>query len=155
VVLAVEIAAVVQVEEDSAAAATVKKERVEAKPQQQLPRELSVRAVVEVADSREVVARSLRLALAVITEAEVVDEEEEEEVVVVVMVVTLQQSQPRAIAATAVEVREWMEQSEAEAEAVKFQPRPAAFLRRTHLPLCGCVNPFHTRTARLIESSRF
>jgi hypothetical protein len=126
---------------------------VEAKPQQQLPRELSVRAVVEVADSREVVARSLRLALAVITEAEVVDEEEEEEVVV--MVVTLQQSQPRAIAATAVEVREWMEQSEAEAEAVKFQPRPAAFLRRTHLPLCGCVNPFHTRTARLIESSRF
>jgi hypothetical protein len=75
--------------------------------------------------------------------------------VVVVMVVTLQQSQPRAIAATAVEVREWMEQSEAEAEAVKFQPRPAAFLRRTHLPLCGCVNPFHTRTARLIESSRF
>jgi hypothetical protein len=129
---------------------------VEAKPQQQLPRELSVRAVVEVADSREVVARSLRLALAVITEAEVVDEEEEEEEEeVVVMVVTLQQSQPRAIAATAVEVREWMEQSEAEAEAVKFQPRPAAFLRRTPLPLCGCVNPFHTRTARLIESSRF
>jgi hypothetical protein len=154
VVLAVEIAAEVQVEEDSAAAASVKKERVEAKPQQQLPRALPVKAVAEVADLREVVARSLRLALAVIPEVEVVDEEEGEEEVVV-MVVTLQQSQPRAIAATAVEVREWMEQSEAEAEAVKFQPRPAALLRRTHLPLCGCVNPFHTRTARLIESSRF
>jgi predicted lysophospholipase L1 biosynthesis ABC-type transport system permease subunit len=55
--------------------------------------------VAEVADLREVVARSLRLAFAVILEAEVVDEEE------VVVVVTLRQSQPRAIAATAVEVR--------------------------------------------------
>jgi hypothetical protein len=95
----VEIAAVVQVEEDSAAAASVKKERVEAKPRQQLPREFPVRTVAEVADLREVVARSLRLAFAVILEAEVVDEEE------VVVVVTLRQSQPRAIAATAVEVR--------------------------------------------------
>jgi hypothetical protein len=154
VVSAVEIAAVVQVEEDSAAAASVKKERVEAKPQRLLPRELPVRAVAEVADLREAVARSLRLALAVLLEAEVVDEEEEEEEVVVV-VVTLQQSQPRAIEATAVEVREWTEQSEGEAEEMKFQPRPAVLFRRTPLPLCGCVNPLRTRTVRLIESSQF
>ena len=56
VVPGVEIMVVVHMVEDSAAAASVKKETEEAKPQKQLLRELQVRAVVEVVDSRVAMA---------------------------------------------------------------------------------------------------
>ena len=74
VVPGVEIMVVVHMVEDSAAA-PAKKETEEAKPQKQLLRELQVRAVVEVVDSR-VVARSLRAVLEVTRVVAVLEKEE-------------------------------------------------------------------------------
>ena len=93
---AVEITVVAQGVEDLAAAASVKREKEEAKPQEQLPRALPVRAVVEVVDSREAMVQSLRLVLAVKLVVAVAEKEEE-----VVAAATLRQFQPRAIVATA------------------------------------------------------
>ena len=109
---AVEITVVAQGVEDLAAAASVKREKEEARPQEQLPRAFPVRAVVEVVDSREAMVQSLRLVLAVKLVV-VVAEKEEEAVaaatlrqfqpwaIVVAAAVTLRQFQPRAIVATA------------------------------------------------------
>jgi len=114
---AVEITVVAQGVEDLAAAASVKREKEEAKPQEQLPRALPVRAVVEVVDSREAMVQSLRLVLAVKLVV-VVAEKEEEAVaaatlrqfqpwaIVVAAAATLRQLQPRAIVATAAAVKE-------------------------------------------------
>ena len=93
---AVEITVVAQGVEDLAAAASVKREKEEAKPQEQLPRALPVRAAVEVVDSREAMVQSLRLVLAVKLVVAVAEKEEE-----VVAAATLRQFQPRAIVATA------------------------------------------------------
>ena len=98
---AVEITVVAQGVEDLAAAASVKKEKEEAKPQEQLPRELPVRAVVEVVDSREAMVQSLRLVLAVKLVVAVAEKEEE-----VAAAATLRQLQSRAIVATAAAVKE-------------------------------------------------
>jgi len=86
--------------EDLAAAASVKKEKEEAKPQEQLPRALPVRAVVEVVDSREAMVQSLRLVLAVKLVVAVAEKEE------VAAAATLRQLQSRAIVATAAAVKE-------------------------------------------------
>ena len=114
---AVEITVVAQGVEDLAAAASVKREKEEAKPQEQLPRALPVRAAVEVVDSREAMVQSLRLVLAVKLVV-VVAEKEEEAVaaatlrqfqpwaIVVAAAATLRQLQPRAIVATAAAVKE-------------------------------------------------
>ena len=114
---AVEITVVAQGVEDLAAAASVKREKEEAKPQEQLPRAFPVRAVVEVVDSREAMVQSLRLVLAVKLVV-VVAEKEEEAVaaatlrqfqpwaIVVAAAATLRQLQPRAIVATAAAVKE-------------------------------------------------
>ena len=114
---AVEITVVAQGVEDLAAAASVKREKEEARPQEQLPRALPVRAVVEVVDSREAMVQSLRLVLAVKLVV-VVAEKEEEAVaaatlrqfqpwaIVVAAAATLRQLQPRAIVATAAAVKE-------------------------------------------------
>ena len=142
VVPGVEIMVVVHMVEDSAAAASAKKETEEAKPQKQLLRELQVRAVVEVVDSR-VVARSLRAVLEVTRVVAVLEKEEvvvrslravlevtrvvavlEKEVVVVVAM--LQQPQPQAIVAAAAAAKEQMEQLET--EVVRFQSRLVALL---------------------------
>ena len=113
---AVEITVVAQGVEDLAAAASVKREKEEAKPQEQLPRALPVRAAVEVVDSREAMVQSL-LVLAVKLVV-VVAEKEEEAVaaatlrqfqpwaIVVAAAATLRQLQPRAIVATAAAVKE-------------------------------------------------
>jgi hypothetical protein len=98
---AVEITVVAQGVEDLAAAASVKREKEEAKPQEQLPRALPVRAVVEVVDSREAMVQSLRLVLAVKLVVAVAEKEEE-----AVAAATLRQLQPRAIVATAAAVKE-------------------------------------------------
>ena len=109
---AVEITVVAQGVEDLAAAASVKREKEEAKPQEQLPRALPVRAVVEVVDSREAMVQSLRLVLAVKLVVAVAEKEEEvvaaatlrqfqPRAIVVAAAVTLRQFQPRAIVATA------------------------------------------------------
>ena len=98
---AVEITVVAQGVEDLAAAASVKREKEEAKPQEQLPRALPVRAVVEVVDSREAMVQSLRLVLAVKLVVAVAEKEEE-----VVAAATLRQFQPWAIVATAAAVKE-------------------------------------------------
>ena len=98
---AVEITVVAQGVEDLAAAASVKREKEEAKPQEQLPRALPVRAVVEVVDSREAMVQSLRLVLAVKLVVAVAEKEEE-----VAAAATLRQFQPRAIVATAAAVKE-------------------------------------------------
>ena len=109
---AVEITVVAQGVEDLAAAASVKREKEEAKPQEQLPRALPVRAVVEVVDSREAMVQSLRLVLAVKLVVAVAEKEEEAvaaatlrqfqpRAIVVAAAVTLRQFQPRAIVATA------------------------------------------------------
>ena len=109
---AVEITVVAQGVEDLAAAASVKREKEEAKPQEQLPRALPVRAVVEVVDSREAMVQSLRLVLAVKLVVAVAEKEEEAVAaatlrqfqpwaIVVAAAVTLRQFQPRAIVATA------------------------------------------------------
>ena len=98
---AVEITVVAQGVEDLAAAASVKREKEEARPQEQLPRALPVRAVVEVVDSREAMVQSLRLVLAVKLVVAVAEKEEE-----VVAAATLRQFQPRAIVATAAAVKE-------------------------------------------------
>ena len=98
---AVEITVVAQGVEDLAAAASVKKEKEEAKPQEQLPRALPVRAVVEVVDSREAMVQSLRLVLAVKLVVAVAEKEEE-----VAAAATLRQLQSRAIVATAAAVKE-------------------------------------------------
>ena len=74
---AVEITVVAQGVEDLAAAASVKREKEEATPQEQLPRALPVRAVVEVVDSREAMVQSLRLVLAVKLVVAVAEKEEE------------------------------------------------------------------------------
>ena len=74
---AVEITVVAQGVEDLAAAASVKREKEEARPQEQLPRALPVRAVVEVVDSREAMVQSLRLVLAVKLVVAVAEKEEE------------------------------------------------------------------------------
>ena len=97
---AVEITVVAQGVEDLAAAASVKKEKEEAKPQEQLPRALPVRAVVEVVDSREAMVQSLRLVLAVKLVVAVAEKEE------VAAAATLRQLQSRAIVATAAAVKE-------------------------------------------------
>ena len=102
VVPAVEIMVVVHMVEDSAAAASAKKETEEEKPQKQLLRELQVRAVVEVVDSR-VVVRSLRVVPVVLEVTRVVEVLEKEVVVVVAM---LQQPQPQAIVAVAAAAKE-------------------------------------------------
>ena len=114
---AVEITVVAQGVEDLAAAASVKREKEEARPQEQLPRAFPVRAVVEVVDSREAMVQSLRLVLAVKLVV-VVAEKEEEAVaaatlrqfqpwaIVVAAAATLRQLQPRAIVATAAAVKE-------------------------------------------------
>ena len=119
VVPGVEIMVVVHMVEDSAAAASAKKETEEAKPQKQLLRELQVRAVVEVVDSR-VVARSLRAVLEVTRVVAVLEKE------VVVVVAMLQQPQPQAIVAAAAAAKEQMEQLET--EGVRFQSRLVALL---------------------------
>ena len=98
---AVEITVVAQGVEDLAAAASVKREKEEATPQEQLPRALPVRAVVEVVDSREAMVQSLRLVLAVKLVVAVAEKEEE-----VAAAATLRQFQPRAIVATAAAVKE-------------------------------------------------
>jgi hypothetical protein len=98
---AVEITVVAQGVEDLAAAASVKREKEEARPQEQLPRALPVRAVVEVVDSREAMVQSLRLVLAVKLVVAVAEKEEE-----AVAAATLRQLQPRAIVATAAAVKE-------------------------------------------------
>ena len=98
---AVEITVVAQGVEDLAAAASVKREKEEATPQEQLPRALPVRAVVEVVDSREAMVQSLRLVLAVKLVVGVAEKEEE-----VAAAATLRQFQPRAIVATAAAVKE-------------------------------------------------
>ena len=109
---AVEITVVAQGVEDLAAAASVKREKEEAKPQEQLPRALPVRAAVEVVDSREAMVQSLRLVLAVKLVVAVAEKEEEAvaaatlrqfqpRAIVVAAAVTLRQFQPRAIVATA------------------------------------------------------
>ena len=98
---AVEITVVAQGVEDLAAAASVKREKEEAKPQEQLPQALPVRAVVEVVDSREAMVQSLRLVLAVKLVVAVAEKEEE-----VVAAATLRQFQPWAIVATAAAVKE-------------------------------------------------
>ena len=98
---AVEITVVAQGVEDLAAAASVKREKEEATPQEQLPRALPVRAVVEVVDSREAMVQSLRLVLAVILVVAVAEKEEE-----AVAAATLRQFQPWAIVATAAAVKE-------------------------------------------------
>ena len=98
---AVEITVVAQGVEDLAAAASVKKEKEEAKPQEQLPRALPVRAVVEVVDSREAMVQSLRLVLAVKLVVAVAEKEEE-----VAAAATIRQLQSRAIVATAAAVKE-------------------------------------------------
>ena len=98
---AVEITVVAQGVEDLAAAASVKREKEEARPQEQLPRALPVRAAVEVVDSREAMVQSLRLVLAVKLVVAVAEKEEE-----VVAAATLRQFQPRAIVATAAAVKE-------------------------------------------------
>ena len=109
---AVEITVVAQGVEDLAAAASVKREKEEAKPQEQLPRALPVRAAVEVVDSREAMVQSLRLVLAVKLVVAVAEKEEEVVAaatlrqfqpwaIVVAAAVTLRQFQPRAIVATA------------------------------------------------------
>ena len=114
---AVEITVVAQGVEDLAAAASVKREKEEAKPQEQLPRALPVRAVVEVVDSREAMVQSLRLVLAVKLVVAVAEKEEEVVVaatlrqfqpraIVVAAAVTLRQFQPWAIVATAAAVKE-------------------------------------------------
>ena len=98
---AVEITVVAQGVEDLAAAASVKREKEEATLQEQLPRVLPVRAVVEVVDSREAMVQSLRLVLAVKLVVGVAEKEEE-----VAAAATLRQFQPRAIVATAAAVKE-------------------------------------------------
>ena len=98
---AVEITVVAQGVEDLAAAASVKREKEEATLQEQLPRALPVRAVVEVVDSREAMVQSLRLVLAVKLVVAVAEKEEE-----AVAAATLRQLQPRAIVATAAAVKE-------------------------------------------------
>ena len=109
---AVEITVVAQGVEDLAAAASVKREKEEARPQEQLPRAFPVRAVVEVVDSREAMVQSLRLVLAVKLVVAVAEKEEEvvaaatlrqfqPRAIVVAAAVTLRQFQPRAIVATA------------------------------------------------------
>ena len=114
---AVEITVVAQGVEDLAAAASVKREKEEARPQEQLPRALPVRAVVEVVDSREAMVQSLRLVLAVKLVVAVAEKEEEVVVaatlrqfqpraIVVAAAVTLRQFQPWAIVATAAAVKE-------------------------------------------------
>ena len=114
---AVEITVVAQGVEDLAAAASVKREKEEARPQEQLPRALPVRAVVEVVDSREAMVQSLRLVLAVKLVVAVAEKEEEVVaaatlrqfqpwVIVVAAAATLRQLQPRAIVATAAAVKE-------------------------------------------------
>ena len=114
---AVEITVVAQGVEDLAAAASVKREKEEAKPQEQLPRALRVRAVVEVVDSREAMVQSLRLVLAVKLVVEVAEKEEgvvaaatlrqfQPRAIVVAAAVTLRQFQPWAIVATAAAVKE-------------------------------------------------
>ncbi len=114
---AVEITVVAQGVEDLAAAASVKREKEEAKPQEQLPRALPVRAVVEVVDSREAMVQSLRLVLAVKLVMAVAEKEEKVvaaatlrqfqlRAIVVAAAVTLRQFQPRAIVATAAAVKE-------------------------------------------------
>ena len=114
---AVEITVVAQGVEDLAAAASVKREKEEAKPQEQLPRALPVRAVVEVVDSREAMVQSLRLVLAVKLVVAVAEKEEEAVAaatlrqfqpwaIVVAAAATLRQLQPRAIVATAAAVKE-------------------------------------------------
>ena len=114
---AVEITVVAQGVEDLAAAASVKREKEEAKPQEQLPRALRVRAVVEVVDSREAMVQSLRLVLAVKLVVEVAEKEEgvvaaatlrqfQPRAIVVAAAVTLRQFQPWAIVATAPAVKE-------------------------------------------------
>ena len=114
---AVEITVVAQGVEDLAAAASVKREKEEAKPQEQLPRALPVRAAVEVVDSREAMVQSLRLVLAVKLVVAVAEKEEEAvaaatlrqfqpRAIVVAAAATLRQLQPRAIVATAAAVKE-------------------------------------------------
>ena len=114
---AVEITVVAQGVEDLAAAASVKREKEEARPQEQLPRALPVRAVVEVVDSREAMVQSLRLVLAVKLVVAVAEKEEEvvaaatlrqfqPRAIVVAAAVTLRQFQPWAIVATAAAVKE-------------------------------------------------
>ena len=114
---AVEITVVAQGVEDLAAAASVKREKEEARPQEQLPRALPVRAVVEVVDSREAMVQSLRLVLAVKLVVAVAEKEEEVVAaatlrqfqpwaIVVAAAATLRQLQPRAIVATAAAVKE-------------------------------------------------
>jgi len=114
---AVEITVVAQGVEDLAAAASVKREKEEAKPQEQLPQALPVRAVVEVVDSREAMVQSLRLVLAVKLVVAVAEKEEEVVAaatlrqfqpwaIVVAAAVTLRQFQPWAIVATAAAVKE-------------------------------------------------
>ena len=114
---AVEITVVAQGVEDLAAAASVKREKEEAKPQEQLPRALPVRAAVEVVDSREAMVQSLRLVLAVKLVVAVAEKEEEAVAaatlrqfqpwaIVVAAAATLRQLQPRAIVATAAAVKE-------------------------------------------------
>ena len=114
---AVEITVVAQGVEDLAAAASVKREKEEARPQEQLPRALPVRAVVEVVDSREAMVQSLRLVLAVKLVVAVAEKEEEAVAaatlrqfqpwaIVVAAAATLRQLQPRAIVATAAAVKE-------------------------------------------------
>ena len=114
---AVEITVVAQGVEDLAAAASVKREKEEARPQEQLPRALPVRAMVEVVDSREAMVQSLRLVLAVKLVVAVAEKEEEAVAaatlrqfqpwaIVVAAAATLRQLQPRAIVATAAAVKE-------------------------------------------------
>ena len=114
---AVEITVVAQGVEDLAAAASVKREKEEARPQEQLPRALPVRAAVEVVDSREAMVQSLRLVLAVKLVVAVAEKEEEAVAaatlrqfqpwaIVVAAAATLRQLQPRAIVATAAAVKE-------------------------------------------------
>ena len=114
---AVEITVVAQGVEDLAAAASVKREKEEARPQEQLPRALPVRAVVEVVDSREAMVQSLRLVLAVKLVVAVAEKEEEAVAaatlrqfqpwaIVATAAATLRQLQPRAIVATAAAVKE-------------------------------------------------
>ena len=114
---AVEITVVAQGVEDLAAAASVKREKEEARPQEQLPRALPVRAVVEVVDSREAMVQSLRLVLAVKLVVAVAEKEEKAVAaatlrqfqpwaIVATAAATLRQLQPRAIVATAAAVKE-------------------------------------------------
>ena len=98
---AVEITVVAQGVEDLAAAASVKREKEEARPQEQLPRALPVRAVVEVVDSREAMVQSLRLVLAVKLVVAVAEKEEE-----LAAAATLRQFQPWASVVAAPAVKE-------------------------------------------------